>query len=498
MAMDSDSRFEQILHELPDCDVLMQLDNMLEGGMENVVIDTSCALIAWGYSVAILVMGEIGDGAYKAMQRGLRICVFPYSDEIFEQEIDRHPPKLVFAHYSFSGAHLYSSRNIPFVQVLHNVYAWFDEAAKQKFAQAVPHTKLFVAVSETVKEYSVERLGVEADKCLVIPNGIDLSAFSVEAEKKAAHLRKDLGFSNAEYIFLSVASVSRHKRNLAPIKAFHCIRDLVPGARLLVAGYPYDRIYLTEILAYIENNGLRDHVRYIGHTTSPEHYYLMADAFVHASCYEGGPLVLLEALAANCSIISTDVGFTKHFVSWPGVWLVDREFPYDPESFAHTETLRSSPSLVANLASGMLESYRNKTRPDLPGEVIDAFAATQSYIYYEQLVANLLDVQSRTPPIKSRIDLLPRPPSCHGQLLPEETTALLCTVASLLQEQDKKTAVKDIQIAEKDTEIIRQTKEITSLRQELEAVYNSCSWKVTKPLRAIRHLLRPTHVTRQQ
>jgi glycosyltransferase involved in cell wall biosynthesis len=247
--MNTDSQNEQFLHELPDCDILMQLDNMLEGGLENVVIDLSCALIAWGYRVAVLVLGDVGKGAHKALQRGLPVCVFPYCDEALERQIDRHPPKLVFAHYSFSGSHLYSSRDIPFVQVLHNVYAWFDEAARQKFAQAAVHPRLFVAVSETVREYSVGRLGVDADKCLVISNGIDLSRFSPEAKREAVRLRESMGFSDTEYIFLSVGSISRHKRNLAAIKSFRCIRDLVPKARLLVAGYPYDQAYLAEILA---------------------------------------------------------------------------------------------------------------------------------------------------------------------------------------------------------------------------------------------------------
>lgn len=473
----------EFTHELPACDILMQLDNMLEGGLENVVIDLACALEKWGYKVAVLVLGATGEGARKALRRGLRVCVLPYDEQALLQELRRNPPAIVFAHYSFQGAHLYAGMDIPFIQVLHNVYAWFDDAGKEMFAKAAQHTTLFVAVSETVKEYSIEHLGVAAEKCLTIPNGIDLSRYTPEVRQEARRLRAQLGFSEEHFVFVAVASINRIKRMLALVKSFCCIRDLVPRARLVLLGYPFDKDYLDNLLTYIDKNGLQDRVRYAGHSNTPELHYLMADAFVHASAFEGGQLVLLEALAANLSVVSTDVGFARHFASYPGIRVVDRDFPYTPASFTHAEAFSSSPGLVGDLAWAMLQTYQNGTRPNLPQEVIAAFDISQTYGCYEQLIANILKRPSQTKPTAGWMELLPEPPVIFTALLsPDEEKTLKRAVCAIAQ-YEAITAEQNVQLCSRDAEL-------TTLRASLEGVLQSTSWKITNPLRVASRLFR--------
>ena len=446
---------------LPACDILMQLDNMLEGGLENVVIDLALALEGWGYSTAVLVLGATGKAVHKAVRNGLRVCVFPYSEKALRQALERNRPAIVFAHYSFQGAHLYEDLGIPFIQVLHNVYAWFDDAGKAMFTKAAAHTRLFVAVSETVKEYSVEHLGVPAEKCLTIPNGIALSRFTPKAAQAAQYLRRQRGFSEKDFVFVAVASLNRNKRILALVKSLRCIRDLAPHAKLVLLGDPQDQGYLDEILAYIAQNGLQDRVSYAGHSTTPELYYLMADAFVHASGIEGGQLVLLEALAANLAVVTTDVGFARHFAPYPGIRLVDRNFPYIHTSFTN-EALRPFPDLVADLALGMLQTCRSGTRPNLPQEVIAAFDSTRTYARYEQLITKILKLPSQTEPATGWMELLPEPPV--------GTTASLSS-----DEKDVAVVVRVIAdyeaiVAERDAALAAQQ---TSLRIDLPQLPNS-------------------------
>lgn len=467
----------QFTNELPTCDILMQLDNMLEGGLENVVIDLACALEKWGYKVAVLVLGSTGEGARKALRRGLRVCVLPYDEQTLLQELRRNPPAIVFAHYSFQGAHLYAGMGIPFIQVLHNVYAWFDDAGKEMFAKAAQHTTLFVAVSETVKEYSVEHLGVATEKCLTIPNGIDLSRYTPEARQEARRLREQFGFSEEEFVFVAVASINRIKRMLALLKSFCCIRDLVPRARLVLLGYPFDKDYLDKLLVYIDKNGLQDRVCYAGHSRMPELHYLMADAFVHASAFEGGQLVLLEALAADLPVVSTDVGFARHFASYPGIRVVDRDFPYTQASFTHAEAFSPSPGLVGDLAWAMLQTCQSGTRPNLPQEVIAAFDVSQTYGCYEQLTANIL---KRPPQTKLRagwMELLPESSVSYTALLPSDEEKTLkravCAIAGY-----------EAIVAEQNVRLCSLGAEIAALRGSLDGVLQSKSWKITSPLRS--------------
>jgi glycosyltransferase involved in cell wall biosynthesis len=483
--------------ELPACDILMQLDNMLEGGMENVVIDLARALEGWGYSVAILVLGTTGEGAHKALRSGLRVCVFPYDEQAFSQELERSRPKVVFAHYSFQGVHLYKNLGIPFIQVLHNVYAWFNDAGKEMFAKAAEYTTLFVAVSEVVKEYSIEHLGVPSEKCVIIPNGIDLSRFTPEARRKAKHLREQLGFSENEFLFVAVASINRAKRILALVKSFRCIRELAPHVRLILLGYPYDTNYRDEILTYIDNNGLKDRVRYVGHSTTPELYYLMADAFVHAASIEGGQLVLLEALTANLPVVSTDVGFTRHFSPYPGIRMVDRSFPYAHASFINAETVYPTSELVADLAYAMLQTCQSGIQPNFPQEFIAAFDASRAYVRYEQLIAKILKRPPQTKPIAGWMELLPEPPNGPTASLvsgkEDFATNAIHSIAqyeAMVAERDTILAVKNAQIAERDTILAVKNAQIAECDTQLENVFQSISWKITSPFRTVVRIIR--------
>ena len=467
----------EFLNVLPLCDILMQFDNMLEGGMENVAIDLARALEGWGYSSAILVLGNAGVGAQKAVKKGLRVCVLPYCEQTLWQELKQNRPKIVFAHYSFQGIHVYKSFKIPFVQILHNVYAWLDDAGKEMFAKAAMHTTFFVAVSESVKNFSVQKLGVLYEKCMTISNGIDLSLYTSEAVREAQVLRKCLGFSEDEFIFIGVASVNRAKRILAIVKSFHCIHDLAPRARLILLGYPHDKGYLDEIQSYINKNDLQDYIRYIGHTTTPELYYLMSDAFVHASSIEGGQLVLLEALTANLPIITTDVGFACHFASYPsGIKVVERDFVYSPESFAKSESFDSSTRFVSNFAFAMLKTCQSSTRPNLHQQIIAAFDINQTYVQYEQLITKILKLPSKTKPATKWVELLSEPSIISVNDLPLVEDGFTENVIYTIAKYEAKVSERDGIIAAKNT--------------FLESILNSKSWKITSPLRAVMRVIK--------
>lgn len=339
-----------------------------------------------------------------------------------------------------------------------------------------------MAVSETVKKYSVEQLGVPAEKCLTIPNGIDLSCFTPETRQEALCLRRELGFSEKDFVFVAVASINRHKRILALLKSFRCIRDLAPNARLVLIGYPYDQGYLNEILTYIDKNDLRDRVSYAGHSTTSALYYLMADAFVHGSGSEGGQLVLLEALAANLAIVTTDVGFAHHFAQYPGIQVVDRDFPYTHASFTNAKAFHPSSGLVADLAWAMLQTCRSNIRPNLPQNVIAAFDAKQTYARYEQFIADILKRPPQTEPTADWSELLPEP--SVGSVAPLSINA--DDIAGAL----RVIATYEAIVAERDIRIVECDTELAALRDSLEGVFQSKSWKITSPLRAAMRIFR--------
>ena len=113
--------------------------------------------------------------------------------------------------------------------------------------------------------------------------------------------REMSALTNEPKTVICVARLTAQKRLDRLIAAFAQIRS--PGARLLILGEGEERGALTEMIAQL---GLADRVSMPGYCADVSAALHAADLFVLASDYEGLPAAVLEAMAANCPVLSTD------------------------------------------------------------------------------------------------------------------------------------------------------------------------------------------------
>lgn len=389
------NRAYDVAHEtLPTCDVLVQVDNFEAGGLENVVLDLNETMIKAGLRVVLLVQGTQGAAVQRARDMGQVVVCCPYSAQSHSELIDQLQPKLVLAHYSFSGTDVYREKGIGFVQVIHNIYMWFNDQQRQEFASVAQKTRAFVAVSQQVKDYSVSRLGVPAQSCVVIPNGIDFKPFEeLNRDAARARLRAQYGITDDEFAFIDVGSINHQKNHLGAIKAFEIATHSSDKLRLLILGPVYEPQLLAEMVAYIEAHGLHNRVTYVGTTDNIPEYLAMADAFVSATFFEGGPLTLLEAIKADIPVAMSSVGCASHFAEHAGIELVDPV--YDMTRFTGSVTeMRSSAQFEQRLADAMLRVLNNGARPQLSGAELGALDKERTYQSYVNLVQRLIGDQT--------------------------------------------------------------------------------------------------------
>jgi glycosyltransferase involved in cell wall biosynthesis len=94
---------------------------------------------------------------------------------------------------------------------------------------------------------------------------------------------------------------------LTPQKDFptllHALARLPPDLRLVILGEGSERAALEALAAQL---GLLSRVALPGHVENPFAYLARARACVLSSRFEGFPLVLIEALACGCPVVSTD------------------------------------------------------------------------------------------------------------------------------------------------------------------------------------------------
>ncbi|MBA4146052.1 MAG: family 2 glycosyl transferase, partial [Cytophaga sp.] len=376
--------------EVKQCDILVQVDNFLVGGLENVVLDMNQTLKKNGFKVTLLVLGEQGAAVEKAKKMNMPIIGLQYNPDTYKAILHHAKPKLVISHYSLLGSNICGELNIPLIQVVHNTYMWFSPKEAVDFAASAQHTTYFVAVSDFVREYSLARLGVPKEKCLVIPNGIDYTPFKeMDYEFEREQIRSKLGLSKDDFVFLSVGSITHQKNHLCTVRAFHTLLHYCPNAKLVILGKIYEKALWDEIETYIHTNNLGDNIIYAGESTNPPAFYAMADAFAHSAFFEGGQLSILEAIAANLPVVTTEIGFAKHFKDIAGIYLCPP--PIDIKNYTgYIWQLASTPECERNMTINMLKAYSDRINPNLSTEIRELFDKEYTYCHYVELIEKII------------------------------------------------------------------------------------------------------------
>ena len=102
-------------------------------------------------------------------------------------------------------------------------------------------------------------------------------------------------------LILGVGRFEPQKRFDLLLRAFALTSDR--RSRLVLLGDGADRPALTRLAAEL---GIADRLEMPGFVTDVAPWFARADLFVLSSVYEGLPAVVLEAMAANCPVISTN------------------------------------------------------------------------------------------------------------------------------------------------------------------------------------------------
>jgi glycosyltransferase involved in cell wall biosynthesis len=138
-----------------------------------------------------------------------------------------------------------------------------------------------------------------------IQNGIDVEAFAASvAAADGGSVREEWDVADADPLFVNIARYQPQKDQMALIEAMDRVADTLPSAHLLVVGWG---TLEAELRAAVRERGLTDSVTVTGRVPEIHGYYAAADAFVLSSEFEGLPVTLLEAMAAGCPVVATDI-----------------------------------------------------------------------------------------------------------------------------------------------------------------------------------------------
>ncbi len=165
-----------------------------------------------------------------------------------------------------------------------------------------------VAVSQDNDRLVKEYFCVDDRQCSIVNNGIDLDRFARKPHD---------GFT-----LINVARQDKNKNQAALIRCFARLHEKHPDTKLLLLG---DGPTHKALQQQVKQLGLEDSVTLTGNVSNTQDYYAVSDLYVQCSHQEAMPMSVLEAMAANLPIVSTDVGGLKDVVRDNGILVPDND-----------------------------------------------------------------------------------------------------------------------------------------------------------------------------
>lgn len=237
---------------------------------------------------ALRVRGIISKGDYSVVHAHLFPCL--YWVALIARAFGRQGRVWIYTEHSTSNRR----RRISWLSRVEGwIYSTYDHV---------------VSVSPQVKQSL--SAWVPAVESVVIPNGVPVEKF-----RSACPLsRSDIGIDASHRVVISVGALRSEKNHMQLLRAFAGLPD---NCRLVLVGDGPMRDQLIELAAQL---GVTARVTFLGSRSDVPQLLKLADVFALVSLHEGFGISAVEAVAAGCRVVYSDVAGLSELmqgVGWP-------------------------------------------------------------------------------------------------------------------------------------------------------------------------------------
>lgn len=145
----------------------------------------------------------------------------------------------------------------------------------------------------------------------LIPYGIEVPEPEDVYLQQDCEIRKEFQIPPDAFVWSAAGRLCEQKGFTDLLDAFSRLEETDNGPYLIIIGDGEDRRQLEDMSV---EKGMGKRVFFTGYRDDVGRILRMTDAFVLSSLWEGGPLVVLEAMAAGLPVVATRVGDTPSMV----------------------------------------------------------------------------------------------------------------------------------------------------------------------------------------
>lgn len=161
-----------------------------------------------------------------------------------------------------------------------------------------------IAVSESTRDYLLDREDLPDDLVAMIPNGIDAEGFKPASGLQREESRDAFVIPRESLVIGGVGRLVAQKNFSLFIDVATRVLSGNPSAMFVIAGTGPQEEALKEKAASL---GILDRVRFLGHVSDRLALYHAFDALLMPSDFEGTPMVLLEAMSCALPVVASAV-----------------------------------------------------------------------------------------------------------------------------------------------------------------------------------------------
>lgn len=188
---------------------------------------------------------------------------------------------------------------VPHIGTLHDSHLMAENPKRSKLLKYLACTGLkYVAVSDDIKKYAINSVGIKESFVDVIYNGIDVSLYDkAEAADDISHI------SNSGVVITCVSGMRKVKRLDLLIDALSLMKE--SSCQLVIVGDGPERRALEERVVF---KGVKDKVHFLGFRRDIPSVLKSSDIFALSSESEGLSCAIQEAMASGLPVVASDVG----------------------------------------------------------------------------------------------------------------------------------------------------------------------------------------------